>query len=183
MTGLWLVVYGGACWATSLHTYRVQLHCRGDLRIPFVPEATFFYLSLFMMLWLAPFVLQTPERLRFFAVALAVLFLCSGAGFLLMPSEEVRETPVVEGLVGQVFRFADWVNLSYNNLPCLHVGMAFLCASFYSKYLSFHASALLWLWALAISLSTLLTHQHYIADVLAGAALAVLVASAWRTGV
>ena len=176
LAALWIVVYCGACWVTSLHCYRVPLQVDADLAMPFVPEATVVYLSLFPMTWLAPILLQTRERLRAFAEALAVLFICSGLGFLLIPSEEVRSMPMVGGTAGQLFRFADSVNLSYNNLPCLHVGMAVLCACFYSQGKSAPVGALVWLWAFAISISTLLTYQHYIADVFAGAGLAVLVA-------
>jgi membrane-associated phospholipid phosphatase len=34
-----------------------------------------------------------------------------------------------------------------------------------------------WLWAAAIAVSTLFTHQHYVADVVTGGALGLLVAS------
>nr|WP_261360692.1 phosphatase PAP2 family protein [Aeoliella straminimaris] len=140
--------------------------------MPFVPQAIVVYLSLFPMTWLAPFVLRTRQQLATFAAALAVLIVCSGCGFLLIPSEEVRSTPVVDGWVAPVFRFADEVNLSFNNLPCLHVGMAVLCAYFYSQGKSTRARAIVWLWAIAIGISTLVTHQHYIADVVASVGLA-----------
>jgi membrane-associated phospholipid phosphatase len=175
LTILWLVVYGGSCWITSLHPYRVHLETDADLAMPFVPAAAVVYLSLFPLIWLAPFVLQTPERLRSFARVLAVLFIVSGVGFVLIPSEEVRSTPSVDGAVGSIFRFADWINLSYNNLPCLHAGMAVACAWFYSQHKGAAARVLVWLWVLAISASTLLTHQHYLIDVAAGAGLAALI--------
>ena len=172
--GLWVVVYGGACWVTSLHSFRIPLQVDADLAMPFVPQAIVVYLSLFPMTLLAPFMLRSRGQLATFAMALAVLIVCSGCGFLLIPSEEVRSTPVVAGWVGQLFRFADAANLSFNNLPCLHVGMAVLCAYFYSQGKRGVVCAVIWLWTVAIAISTLLTHQHYIADVAAGAGLAVL---------
>lgn len=175
LTLLWIVVYGGAWWITSHHTRRVRLEVDADLAIPFMPAAAIVYLSLFPMLWLAPFLLQTAERLRNFAAALAVLFLCSGLGFLLLPSEEIRPTPGPTGFFGAVFDFADLINLSHNHLPCLHVGMAVVCAHAYSVASGRLLTVGVWLWAAAIAISTLVTHQHYVADVVAGAALALVI--------
>lgn len=176
LTLLWIVVYGGASWFTSLHGWRVRLDIDADWSIPFVPAASVVYLSLFPMVWLAPWLLQTPEQLRRFAVALAILFVCSGVGFLFLPSDEVRPAPGPTGFFGAVFDFADWINLSHNHLPCLHVGMAVVCASAYSVAGGRLQTLGMWLWAAAIAVSTLLTHQHYLADVAAGAALSLLIA-------
>ncbi|MEM8681125.1 MAG: phosphatase PAP2 family protein [Planctomycetota bacterium] len=168
-------MYGGTCWMTSLHNFRIPLQLDADLAMPFVPQAIVVYLSLFPMTWLAPFVLRSRKQLATFARALAVLIVCCGVGFLLIPSEEVRSMPAVDGWVGPVFGFADDVNLSFNNLPSLHVGMAVVCAYFYSLGKSGLARTNVWLWAIAIGISTLLTHQHYITDVVAGVGVAVLI--------
>ncbi len=175
LTLLWIIAYGGASFVTSLHSYRVRLYVDADLAIPFVPATSVIYLSLFPMLWLAPFVLHTSDRLREFARSLAILFICSAVGFLLLPSNEMRNTPPPDGFIGRIFGFADWLNLSYNYLPSLHVGMAVLCAETYARNTTTSISGLLWAWAAAILLSTLLTHQHYIMDVVAGAGLALLI--------
>jgi membrane-associated phospholipid phosphatase len=63
------------------------------------------------------------------------------------------------------------MNLDYNLFPSLHVGMATLSATFYSKWSKRPAALFFWLWAAAFAASTLLTRQHYIADVLGGALL------------
>jgi membrane-associated phospholipid phosphatase len=181
LTLLWLVAYAGPCWVTSLHPYRVQLATKLDLAMPFFPSMVVLYLSLFPMIWIAPFVLQTPQRLRSFAKALALLFVLSGLGFLLIPSDEVRSPVHVDGIFRPVFQFADLINMSHNNLPCLHVGMAVVCARFYSQGKPSTAKAFVWVWAMAIASSTLLTHQHYLADVVAGAALALLIPGAPST--
>lgn len=176
LTILWIVIYGGANWVTSLHPYRFRLHFDAELYMPFHPAAAVVYLSLFPMLWLSPFVLQTEERLKSFAKALAWLFLLCGLGFLLLPSEEVRVHETATNFFGQVFTFADWINLRYNYLPSLHVGMAVLCAYVYVDSAPPKLALLLWGWAAVISLSTLITHQHYVVDVLAGGALGYLIA-------
>jgi membrane-associated phospholipid phosphatase len=178
----WIAVYGGANWLTGLHDVRVRLHTRFDLQIPFVPEAALVYLSLFPMLWLSPFVLDAPQRLRSFAKRLALLITLSSIGFLILPAERIQVTRSVSGLAEAVFWFADWINLSHNYLPSLHVGMAVVAAHAFSQCARPMVKIFWWLWAAAIALSTLVTRQHYIVDVVTGAALAILICSTkWRT--
>jgi membrane-associated phospholipid phosphatase len=173
----WVVVYGGADWITELHAYRIELQMSLDRQIPFGPEMAIVYLSLFPMLWLSPFILQTPMRMKSFARALAVLIAVSGIGFLMLPTEPIRVSVVSNGVAGKIFRFADWINLTHNNFPSLHVGMAVLCAIYYSQSAPSIAIILVWLWALSIALSTLYTHQHYLLDVVAGIVLGQIVAT------
>jgi membrane-associated phospholipid phosphatase len=141
-----------------------------------VPSAAIVYLSLFPMLWLSLFVLHTPQRLKSFAMALALLIALSGVGFLALPAERVKLPPDVAGISGVLFHFADWLNLEHNYLPSLHVGMAVVCAYAYGRFGPRTLGVICWLWAAAIAFSTLLTHQHYVADAVAGVALGYLVA-------
>ena len=173
---LWLAIYGGANWITSLHNYRVPLRTRFDSAIPFIPTAAIAYLSLFAMLWLSPFVFRTTEQLQAFALSLATVIVISGIGFVLIPAEPTDISSVETDLHGRVFQFTDWINLKYNSFPSLHVAMAFLCAASFSCSKSARMRIFFWLWSATIALSTLLTRQHYIADVIAGGLLGVMVA-------
>src|SRR6476620_12034823 len=123
VTCLWFVVYGGADWITSLHSYRISFHTQIDSAIPFIPAAAIFYLSLFPMTWLAPFILHTPQQLRAFARGLAMAILIAGIGFLFLPAEPPEVHSVDTGLSGRLFHFADSINLKYNLFPSLHVAM------------------------------------------------------------
>jgi membrane-associated phospholipid phosphatase len=173
---LWIVIYGGTSWLTGLHGYRVRLGFEAEKAIPFIPEAALVYLSLFPMIWLSLFILPTPYEIRRFAKALAWLYVISGIGFILLPGEQAYSLPAVHEAINPVFEFADWINLEYNYLPSLHVGLAVACAYAYSERLSLGRTLLMWTWAAAISASTLLTRQHYLADVIAGAAVGWLIA-------
>lgn len=174
VTCIWLVVYGGASWITSLHQYRVRLWTDRELTIPLVPAAAVVYLSLFPLLWLAPWVLHTREQLRSFAKSLAWLIVLSGVGFLLLPSDRAYPPPVLTGFFGAIYAVADRLNLNFNYLPSLHVGMATVCAYTYGRAAP-ATSLVFWLWAAAIAVSTLLMHEHYLIDVATGAALGYLV--------
>jgi membrane-associated phospholipid phosphatase len=173
---LWVLVYGGASWFTGRHDYRLQLGFAAEAAIPFVPAAAVVYLSLFPFLWMSLFVLHSPGELKSFARALAWLFIISGIGFVFLPATQPNPPPPSDGWTRPVFGFADWINLDYNFCPSLHVGMATLCAYAYTRRGHPLASLLVWLWAIAISVSTLVTHQHYLIDVAAGAALGYLIA-------
>jgi membrane-associated phospholipid phosphatase len=175
VTCLWFIVYAGADWVTSLHHYRISLHTQIDSKIPFIPAAAIFYLSLFPMTWLAPFILHTPRQLRAFARGLAMAILLAGIGFLFLPVEPPEVHSAGAGLSGQLFHFADSINLKYNLFPSLHVAMAVVCAASFSCSKSPGVKIFFWLWAVAIALSTVLTHQHYLSDAIAGALLGIVV--------
>jgi membrane-associated phospholipid phosphatase len=177
VTCLWLIVYGGANWVTGLHHYRVRLWTGADLAIPFVPAAAAIYLSLYPMFWLTPLILHTRDELRSLAKSLAWLIVVSGIGFLLFPGADAFPTQSPAGIGGTLFSFADRLNMTHNYLPSLHVGMAVVCAYVYSQTCSQRLAAICWLWAAAIAVSTLLTHQHYLADVVTGAALGLIFAA------
>ncbi len=145
--------------------------------MPFFPSAAIIYLSLFPMLWLSAFILQTRERLKSFAKAMAWLFIASGIGFLLLPGEDVRTRTVGTDFFDQIYNCADWMNMSNNYVPSLHVGMATLCARIYSRTASLKISVLTWLWATAIAFSTLLMREHYFADALTGGVLGYSIAN------
>ena len=173
---LWVLVYGGASWLTGLHDYRLRLGFAAEAAIPFVPAAAVIYLSLFPMIWLSLFILPTAEQIKQFAKALAWLYIISGIGFVFLPGAQPNPPPPIDGWTRPVFEFADWINLDYNLCPSLHVGMAVLCAYAYTRRSHLLASTAFWLWAAAISASTLLLRQHYLIDVAAGAALGYVVA-------
>lgn len=173
---LWLLVYGGANWIAGLHHYRVKLWSEKELTIPFIPAAAIVYLSLFPMLWLSPFVLHTADRLRAFGKIIALTIVISGIGFVVFPFEAAYPTQRVDGLVGGIFHFADFINLRYNMLPSLHVAMATACAYAYGTG-NGTAARLFWgTWALAIASSTLVTHQHHVIDVVVGGILGLSLA-------
>jgi len=167
VTALWLVVYGGASWIASLHTYRVRLWTDAELAIPFIPAASGVYLSLLPMLWLSPLVLRSTMELKKLSKAITVAIFVSGPGFILLPSLPAYP-PHRADAEGSIFRFADAVNLQYNMCPSLHVAMAVAAAYTYAFHSPQRVKCLWWLWAAAITVSTLLTHQHHIIDALAG---------------
>lgn len=170
---LWfLLIYGGADYLTSLHGYRIRVHFDAELTIPFIPAAVLVYNSLYPLSLLAPFVLPTRRELRALAATLAAITLVAGVCFLVLPVEPAFPPPGEMGVWTDSVRFTKWLARTNNYLPSLHVGLAAVCALAYARRTRWMGKALLTIWAGAIGISTMLLHQHYVVDVVAGYVLA-----------
>jgi membrane-associated phospholipid phosphatase len=173
---LWfLLVYGGLDWWTAQRTFRVPVHLAAELRIPFLPWMTVFYISIYGLFLLAPFVLRSRREFRVAVVAMALATTLAGVGFLLVPAQlafaPAREDQL--GIWAGLYHLADDLNLTYNLVPSLHVTFAVICVALFSPRASRPVRAALWLWALLIAASTVLTHQHHVLDAVTGWLLAL----------
>jgi membrane-associated phospholipid phosphatase len=170
----WVVVYHGANWLTERRQFRVRVHLNAELAMPFVPPFILAYLSLDVVFLLAPFVLRDIRELQALALSLFAVTAVAGVGFLLFPAE-LAYAPRDPGGWSVLFAVARKMALrDYNLVPSLHVAMSSLCLAAYATHCGLLGKILLGSWAALIALSTLLTHQHHTADVVAGLALAVI---------
>jgi membrane-associated phospholipid phosphatase len=173
INGLWFgFVYIGSDWITGHRVLRVPIALPIELSIPLVPGAVAIYMSIYLLFAAGPFIVR--ERREFGALirALALLTLVGGVGFLLVPSVAAYPPPGELGVWTDLFNFADLLNLDYNMVPSLHVGLSVCCVSAFVRHASGPGRFGLWLWAAAIAVSTLLTHQHHVLDVVTGWLLA-----------
>jgi hypothetical protein len=76
--------------------------------------------------------------------------------------------------VGGLFQVADVLNLERNDMPSLHVAFAFTLAAAFSARTGRAGGVVLFAWAVATALSTLLTRQHNLLDVAGGLMLAAI---------
>lgn len=145
-----------------------------DSRIPFKPTFVWFYLTIYMV-FLIPFVLVRESRFfREVSYAYITLMLICYSVFLIYPV--VMHRPSLE-----VTDFSTWaLSKVYGNdppvncFPSMHVAMAML-ASLVVFEINRPQGTFLILLTFFIAASTLLTKQHYIADVLVGLLLAIAV--------
>lgn len=174
---LWFVlVYGGMDALTARRSFRVPVHFPAELAIPFVPAMTLFYMSIYLLFWMAPFVLRTRREFRALVITLAFAIFCGGIGFLLFPANLAFAQPREEelGIWAGMFHLADKLNLTYNLLPSLHVAFAVICVAVFSARASVAGKVLLWIWAAMVAASTVLIHQHHLLDVATGWLLALV---------
>jgi membrane-associated phospholipid phosphatase len=172
----WFVfVYAGADYVTRLHGYRAPLYFAWELVIPFVPATVLVYNSLHLVYLIAPFILRTRAEMNAMAAAWAIITAVGGLVFLTVPFE-VGYREMSASTLGpwrMMYRLADQANLTFNSLPSLHVAWSLLSLDVYSRKAGRLGKLLLWVWGGAMMLSTLLTHFHHVADVVAGVLLAM----------
>jgi membrane-associated phospholipid phosphatase len=174
---LWFgLIYGGADRLTAERSFRVRVHLDEELKLPFVPEMVLVYMSIYLLFWSAPFILRTRRQLRALTIALATVTFCGGICFLLLPAESAFPPQNIDRW-RQLFHLADWLNLEYNMVPSLHVALSVACVAAFSGRASLIGRIVLWSWAVAVGVSTVLTHQHHLLDVLTGFLLGLVVTS------
>jgi membrane-associated phospholipid phosphatase len=169
-----LLIYGGCDAVTGHRTLRVRIHTDAELKIPFVPETVVIYMSIYLLFVAVPFILRSWDELLALAWMLNVTILISGVCYLVLPAQLAFEPHQGAGMFPGVFRFADRLNLTYNLMPSLHVGLSAGCLAVFAGRSGRSGKVVAWLWGVAIGLSTLLTHQHHVLDVVTGFLLALL---------
>jgi membrane-associated phospholipid phosphatase len=174
--GAWFaLVFYGCDLLTTRRASRIRVHLDAELSIPFVPAMTAVYMSIYLLFLAAPFMLRTRREFRSAVITLATMIGIAGASFLLVPARLAFPPATAEdaGIWADVYLLADRLNLTYNLVPSLHVALTVACVAIFSRRASASGRAVLWVWAIAVAASTLLTHQHHVLDVVAGWLLAI----------
>ena len=167
---LWFfAVYALSDCLTGLRESHISVVLPLDDLIPFLPVLAPVYLSISPLLYLPLVVIDNALRLRVLAIGFAIEIALAGLVYLALP---VEASPVPPGVHGLWFSALDSVNLEYNSLPSLHVALAITAAAASQDRLPPLGRPGLWIWTGLVVLSTLLVKQHFIADVVAGMALA-----------
>ena len=172
MTIVFSVIYTAGDALYHVAPWRANLTTDFDLAIPFYPAAAAIYLCVSPMLMAAPFVFRTPERLLPFGVAIVAELLIALAIYYAFPTEIADQPYDSSGVVGSLMWFADTINFDGNCLPSLHVALSASAAWGYAPLLRAPWRPAGYALAGSIAVSTLLTHQHVVADVIGGLALA-----------
>lgn len=174
--GLWFeFVFAGCDFLTGQRSLRLRVDLPGELSIPFIAPMTAFYMSMYLLFIAGPFILRTRNEFRAAVAMLAVSIAIAGICFLLFPVE-LAYPPISENELGAwapLFHLADALNLTYDLLPSLHVALTVGCVAVFATLAGGAIRVLLWIWALGVALSTVLTHQHHVLDVLTGWLLAL----------
>jgi len=169
-----VLLYGGASVLSAYVPWRVPMMLPLDGQLPLVPGAAIVYLTIGPMLLLAPFMLRDLEAILPLFAALMLETAVAALCFMLLPVDPPAIDCCEPGLVGGLFQVADVLNLERNDLPSLHVAFAFTLAAAFSARTGRAGAVLLFAWAVATALSTLLTRQHNLLDVAAGLMLAAI---------
>lgn len=175
LCALWFYfVYGSADYITSLHSFRIRLHFNWEPALPFVPELVVVYESIYFLFAMAPFVLRTRREVVALAVTNVIAISVAGICFMMFPAQEIFPASGELGYWTQPVALAKRLALTFNFAPSLHVALPTICVLVFSPHIAPSWKWMIWVWIAAISLSTLLFHQHYIVDVITGWLLAWL---------
>jgi fatty acid desaturase len=165
-----------------------------DRLVPFGDDAIWLYLSLFLLLPVPLVLVHTRDQLRRYATGVAGIGLLSHIGFALFPTAIARPAA---GDANWAYRLVVLVDTPLNACPSLHASLAVFSVLCGGRWLGQAAARprarharltrrlapwALWLWLVAILGATLVTKQHVLVDLVAGAALAltVYVAVHWK---
>ncbi len=171
-TYFWLVYWAGNF--VALHAARrFQVALPFEALIPFVPWTAAIYLTIMPLLWLAPFILRTRERLLPLFVALCTEVTVAGVVFCIFPVELSFPAHELSGPEGLLIDLTRAITLQYNCVPSLHVAITLTAAWAYQDAGGTRWRIFVWCWAAAIVASTLSAHQHHLVDVATGAALSM----------
>jgi hypothetical protein len=174
------IIYGGCDAITANRATWIRIHLDSELNLPFIPDMVVFYMSIYLLFLAAPFILRTRREFLSLAIMLDVIILIGGIGFVLIPAQLAFVPPTDLGHFPGLFRFADRLNLTYNLVPSLHVALSVLCIGVFATRSGLFGKILLWSWAIAITVSTLLTHQHHILDAASGWLVALVSLAFWK---
>lgn len=145
-----------------------------DAHIPLRVEWIWPYLSYYPMCFMPIFLLYRMSNLRRIALAYAVEFGVAFLCFYLIPMRMQQPAIVGTGAAYDAMRWLYGIDSGYNIFPSLHTANAVMIAMAFFRLHPRPWGILMWLWALAIMASTVLVKQHYVLDVAAGVALALL---------
>lgn len=147
-----------------------------DNFLPFHSFFIFIYLSYFVFLLTPLFFERKKQFLILFNILIITTFahIC----FLLIPTKVERYDllvhnfgPLENYLLGLIYKY----DINSNCFPTLHAGHTLLMSFLYFRLIQDKAVAIFFfIWAVMISLSTIVLHQHSVIDVVAALGFAII---------
>ncbi len=165
------VFIAGAVEGRELHVPELAL----DRAIPIVPAWSIVYGALYLFLIVLPVLLiRQGAHIRTTALAFLTVWVIAYIVFLAYPTAAPRpEKYVGEGFGAWGLNILYGADPPFNCFPSLHVAHSFVsalaCSRVHQRLGTFALIA-----ASLVALSTLFTKQHYVVDVVAGIALALI---------
>jgi hypothetical protein len=157
----------------SHHVPVRSIYFSWERSIPFVPLMVIPYWSLDLFYFFGPLLCRSCGLLRAHAKRMIVAFIVSCAIFLLFPLREAFDRPAVSGISGWFFAQLSHVDRPFNMAPSLHIVELVLLWVIYIPATSGWTRRILRTWFVLIYISTLLTLQHHVIDLITGQILAM----------
>jgi protein-tyrosine phosphatase/membrane-associated phospholipid phosphatase len=170
---LFLVVYGWCNWLAAQRHDVGTIYFEWERFIPFVPLMLVPYMSIDLFFVAAPFLCRSERELAALSKRILAAIVVAGICFLLFPLRFAFERPPASGWLGAVFAWFRAMDQPHNLLPSLHIAFLTILAQHYARHTRSLLRTASNVWFVLVGLSTLLTYQHHLMDVVAGFALGV----------
>jgi membrane-associated phospholipid phosphatase len=159
---------------SSAHVHSIPL----DARIPFVPLAIVPYLSFFLLMpWtLFSFLSEREQLYRQMCYSIIIVCLVSYSIYLLYQTTITRPTVTELGFIDSLVSFVYRIDPPYSCFPSLHSSISTIIAVHWVRSRS-RTKYLVLFWSVIIIVSTLMTKQHYLLDVVGGITLGILISA------
>lgn len=167
---LFAFVFYGVDAFTATRSDLWRLHMAWELSIPYWPAAYPLYLSALVMPFVVAVKVRDARAIGLWERRMALAIVLAALVYLLLPGQLAYESAPAgawQPLADATRQMAGRHNL----LPSLHVALTLVIVLAVWPHCTLRDRALVALWAVALGASTLLTHQHHVLDVLAGAVL------------
>jgi membrane-associated phospholipid phosphatase len=147
-----------------------------DRKIPYLPNFALVYFSTYIFVIQPFFILAQARQFYWMLASFASISILASLIHAILPSKIERVEQVSAGGVsGWGLALFQKTCKPYGNFPSMHVGLSVPVVAANFLVGGPLAGSIALVWALLIALSTLFTKQHYILDVLAGAAVGSVV--------
>jgi len=182
----YIIGIAGLTFSTSLYSFTNQIqffHAQNlpygpvNKMIPFIPESIWIYLTHSILFISAYLYAKDIKNLNKYFYAFLTMQLITCGIFLIFPTTFPRENyPLLaenmDAWTYLVFKMARLLDTPANCFPSQHVASVYL-ASFLFLEDRKNAFPFFFIWATLISITTLTTKQHYLADIPSGLLVAV----------
>jgi len=143
-----------------------------DLTIPFNPNAVYLYESLWFLIPIAPWLMNSKKDLFSYCKGVILMSILAFVIFFLYPTY-FRYSPNFPHS-NQTYAILINIDNGRNAFPSLHAAFALFTALCFSlRYKNFFR-VIIWIWAIAILYSTLMIKQHVLLDIIAGTILGII---------
>ena len=157
---------------SSGHIYNFRI----DARIPFIPMAILPYLSFFLLLPWTLFVFLAERERLYREMAYSIMSACavSYTVYFVYQTTIIRPNVASLGLINELVSLVYLIDPPYSCFPSLHTSISTILAVYWLRSPS-RVKYFVLPWALVIIMSTLMTKQHHLLDVIGGIALGAVI--------
>lgn len=167
--------YPLANWFTSTRTDTWKLYFNSELSIPFIPHFIWLYLSLYLLL-LMPIFLLNSLAIKQLAKQLIIATLIATAIFIIIPCHLGFDRVLpLQNYYQNIFTYLFSIDYPYNLVPSLHVIYATLIILTINQNSHTVLKLFFYCWLFGIICSTIFIHQHHLLDVISGLGLSLII--------